>query len=720
MLVLETSCVVSACPCVMVYDCSMNNRKPRKEREEEKAIIKDVPQDCLICGHYCINRKALCMHVAMKHDVGRIKGYIDTYILHNEIKLCKCGCGEPTTWNAGYICYNDYINGHNETGASFRIKQPDFTQEQIDRRNDAIRKSYTDNGDEIKSKISTSVLQAYEDPIKRANIEKGRYEATQTEKFRQSCSDAQKIAWSGEAGQARKEKVFTKEFGRKIALANMRRDSKKVSMQELKFVEQLKTIFDPSDVESSKWFNFTEKTWCVDAYIRSLNLLVEFDGVYWHGLDRKDNFTHAQLVHIANDIRKNKIARDHKLNFIRISSNTDISDATCLKDLLSLAHHVVIDGVVKKESTFKIDEHTPFVSREQLIRLNEVDLFPDAPGREFTEKEMLPAIREVFRAHVEYWGWFYPEQTETLSTALQNLSRVPMAQDTVSNSTHGTKFLKAFVKSYWDVDGGPRETFFVDKYLNSVLRYRLGLNNSKPYEYDLSDGTHVSCKETFDINLATVRFGFIVQRNSVSWFRPATGVSIYKKYLQGIEAPVVWDPSIGFSARLLSFASACPDGMYIGTDPALPMYNDARKLAVELKSVCPKLDVRLMNQGSEKPVPIALDCLDFVFTSPPYFDKEQYLHEEGQCWLDYPTKDKWIEFYLIPTFKNAFRCLKVGRTMAINVTQSLSQDVIDAAISVGFVRTIDNDCKLVLKKDHFSKKMGAGLDIYEPILTFVK
>jgi hypothetical protein len=75
----------------------------------------------------------------------------------------------------------------------------------------------------------------------------------------------------------------------------------------------------------------------------------------------------------------------------------------------------------------------------------------------------------------------------------------------LSSSTHGSDWLKSRVKSFWEVDRGPVKAFQSDKILQSVLSYRLGLNNSKLYDYVLLDGEKVSVHETFDMTLRDVR-----------------------------------------------------------------------------------------------------------------------------------------------------------------------------------------------------------------------
>ena len=126
-----------------------------------------------------------------------------------------------------------------------------------------------------------------------------------------------------------------------------------------------------------------------------------------------------------------------------------------------------------------------------------------------------------------------------------------------------------------------------------------------------------------------------------------------------------------------------------------------------------------MQCGSEFFVPKP-NTLDFVFTSPPYFDMEKYIDEPGQCWRDYQSLDLWTKNYLIPTFKNAYIGLKTGNFMVININEQFADECIIAAMTANFTERKDLQLKLPLKRDHFSRKVGSTVTRSEPILIFQK
>jgi hypothetical protein len=452
------------------------------------------------------------------------------------------------------------------------------------------------------------------------------------------------------------------------------------------------------DVVRAMWINCSSP-WCADAWIPSCSAIVEYDGSYWHGLDRSNSFTLDQITSLAGDLEKARLVVDERLTLVRIKEGTDVSTARSLNDLIAASYFAIVGGKVVKGSAFAIDEEMPIHSREQLLT---------GPGPEWRTKELLPAIQRLFRAHVSFHGWFYPSwDSEALRTILKGNE----------SDRSSSIWLKSFVRSFWDVDHGPAQAFEDDKVLMRVLMYRLGLNNSKPYTYVLSSGESITTRETFDINLKNVRRGFVVQRNAVSWFKPSIAREVYEKHLKGIERPVVWDPSIGFSARLLGFAMAFPTGTYVGTDPAVPMYDDAGRLSELLAPLLPEFRTQLHNTGSEKFLP-EKESLDFVFTSPPYFDLEQYFDEPGQCWRDYSTLEAWTHSYLTKTFENAFHGLKCGAKMVINISTTLDEVAIAVARSVGFELT--ENVLVENRHDHFARKASKKAPTTDSYLTFTK
>ena len=153
----------------------------------------------------------------------------------------------------------------------------------------------------------------------------------------------------------------------------------------------------------------------------------------------------------------------------------------------------------------------------------------------------------------------------------------------------------------------------------------------------------------------------------VSNFRPTTASMLYKLFTD--EGDVVWDPSMGWGGRLLGAIKSKIN--YIGTDPNTTTVNGLDEM---MRTFGNKgLSYELHACGSETFRPDA-NSLDFVFTSPPYYDTEKYSDEKTQSYLKYSNINKWKEGFLRKTLDNAFHGLRPNKFCAINVADVKSFD----------------------------------------------
>ena len=138
-------------------------------------------------------------------------------------------------------------------------------------------------------------------------------------------------------------------------------------------------------------------------------------------------------------------------------------------------------------------------------------------------------------------------------------------------------------------------------------------------------------------------------------FRPTVAKFLYERYCPA--GGTVWDPCSGYGGRLLGALAAGVH--YVGTDVDPETIEGNKALAAILGkevslSVCPAQDF--------SPPPV-----DMVFTSPPYFIKEQYSHEPGQSWKLGCFQD-WVEGFLHPMCSQAYEALPSGGVFALNIT----------------------------------------------------
>ena len=179
----------------------------------------------------------------------------------------------------------------------------------------------------------------------------------------------------------------------------------------------------------------------------------------------------------------------------------------------------------------------------------------------------------------------------------------------------------------------------------------------------------------------------------VSNFRPTAAAALYDVFvdkdspLEGTKAGTVWDPSMGYGGRLLGAIAAGVN--YIGTDPCIPTFEGLKEI---LEKYGNKYNTyKLHRQGSETFIPDD-ESLDFVFTSPPYFGWEAYGDEPEQSSIKFDTSEIWKEKFLKQTIANAYKGLKGGKYLALNVAntkqyKTFEEDTVELAESVGFEHT---------------------------------
>ena len=196
-------------------------------------------------------------------------------------------------------------------------------------------------------------------------------------------------------------------------------------------------------------------------------------------------------------------------------------------------------------------------------------------------------------------------------------------------------------------------------------------------------------------------------------FPPLTARYLYERYTEHISQDVlnVYDPSAGWGGRILGAMSSFKRINYIGTDPNTDNYIDelgktryeyvADFFNNEVLETNPfweedKNTYHLFQDGSEfignnPEFQTYKGTLDLVFTSPPYFDREQYSEDEEQSYKLYPKYDSWRDGFLKPTLVNAFDSLREDRYLLWNIADikvgkiyhPLEQDSIDILLSLG-------------------------------------
>ena len=241
-------------------------------------------------------------------------------------------------------------------------------------------------------------------------------------------------------------------------------------------------------------------------------------------------------------------------------------------------------------------------------------------------------------------------------------------------------------------------------------------------------------------------------------FPPLTARWIYENYTNHIpkeETLNIYDPSSGWGGRILGAMSSHRKIHYIGTDPntdnfinelgitryeyVANFFNDecleSNSFWEEEKNTYHVFQEGSEHIGNHSDFQQYKGKLDLVFTSPPYFDREQYSSDETQSFKSYPQYDDWRDNFLKPTLENAFHSLRNDRYLLWNIADikigkdkfhPLEQDSIDILTNLGM--EYQGKLKMLMTSmvgvDQSNVKnsvvVGKKALKYEPIFVFKK
>ena len=221
---------------------------------------------------------------------------------------------------------------------------------------------------------------------------------------------------------------------------------------------------------------------------------------------------------------------------------------------------------------------------------------------------------------------------------------------------------------------------------------------------------------------------------------------IYEKYLDKINNQdefKVYDSSSGWGSRLLGSLCSNKKIHYIGTDVNTENRGSYERLGEFYNTNCGGSNTyEIYYDGSEeihknKKFQLHQGQIDLVFTSPPYFNREEYSTHPEQSYIKYPNYQDWLDGFLDKTFQTYYEYLKPNRYCIINIADikvgqkkfyPLEQDTISTAVKNGFryVGKLGMTMTRILglnptntKNFWFDMKSKSTYKI-EPILIFIK
>lgn len=209
-------------------------------------------------------------------------------------------------------------------------------------------------------------------------------------------------------------------------------------------------------------------------------------------------------------------------------------------------------------------------------------------------------------------------------------------------------------------------------------------------------------------------------------FPPLTARYLYERFTSHIDTDdrlIVYDPSSGWGGRILG-AMASPKKLhYVGTDPNTDNFidelgitryayladfynnncvNNHGDVVTKFFEVVSNANTYHIFQEGSEVISNHPDFqqykgkVDVAFTSPPYFNREQYSDDETQSFKAYSEYEDWRDNFLRPTLQTCYDWLNSDRYLIWNIASikigkdvyyDLEQDSIDIAKSIGFEYT---------------------------------
>lgn len=312
------------------------------------------------------------------------------------------------------------------------------------------------------------------------------------------------------------------------------------------------------------------------------------------------------------------------------------------------------------------------------------------------KKEREDLIEPIFQ-YLRFQGFAYPDDISKIDKEWKRLLDCDVDLDSkelYNNSSVATYICKFFCKSFYEAKHKPGkpnmvELFEDDEILKKLIWNRLGL----------AWYTEEEKNEVFWLRPKMFVQGFRSMRlaGMISMFKPEIAKYLTLKYSQPGE--IIYDPSSGWGSRMLGAAAV--NRKYIGVDPLT---------TPELKQMAKYLKLKgcaLIQEGSEN-YKTKENSVDFVMTSPPYFDTEIYSEDPSQAYIN--GEDYFYDVYWKNTLDNIKYMLKPGKIFALNV---INYPKIIKMATDKFEQV--DEIQLRTVRSHLNKSSAADAQKYEPI-----
>jgi len=282
---------------------------------------------CKICNKSFNRIQSLGSHVVQKHKISKEEYYLKHLVKFIPKNFCGI-CKSPTRFQNLIVGYGKFCSGicagkSNKFRNKEEKKKISIATKKAMTKPD-VRKKFLDAIKKPKSvetikKLSNSAKQRFiKNPLLKDKI--------YTKKRNKKISISKKKYWKtadkthiSNLWKRLKEKDENK-WKRHLLKASQLGFKKMFSDGgETKLEKRMYEFLEKNNIQYQKQYELDYKLY--DAYLLEYNILLEFDGEFWHKLSLTECVYPFQKNSFYNDLKKNKIAKDHNIPLFRIREN---------------------------------------------------------------------------------------------------------------------------------------------------------------------------------------------------------------------------------------------------------------------------------------------------------------------------------------------------------------------------------------------------------------
>lgn len=437
-----------------------------------------------------------------------------------------------------------------------------------------------------------------------------------------------------------------------------------IKKKDTNIERKIKEVLNDLDIKYEH--QFKKGNYYFDFFLPDENILIETDGVFWHGYDRESNWDYSVFNNVINDYQKSK----ENKNLFRILE-TDIMNINNFDSKNSFFDFLKTKNIdIAQHKIFNLKENDVLFSKEYCI--NKFDI---------NNKNTIKLIKNI----LFLWKNFYNPENNKKFINLDERKDIGFKLKGV--------FFNQFYSAHKINNKNLFEVFKSDEMLEKTIKYRLGINNAKEY---------------FDFTIKNLYRGIEVRTLfNVGIFPVKRATEIYESNVY--ENELVYDPFSGWGSRAISFGNIIKkeNCKYLGSDINSSLREGYNYILNN--EILKKENIILEFRDSTILREELINKIDFIFTSPPFFNDEIY--EDNT--IVFNSLEEWSNKLLIPVFKNCFYYLKSGKKMIIDMKELYVNETIICAEKCGF--------KLLKKEDYNIAKTHYGKNNKKQfLLEFIK